>query len=75
MLLPGQPWVPWKIVCPFGPAVWPAIANIYTNICERRALLFRILGSEACKCVVDAPGNDNVVVDRDVDGDHQHTVS
>ena len=32
-LTPGQgyPWVPSKNVSPFGPAVLPAIADIYTN--------------------------------------------
>ena len=29
MIPPGSPWVPLTNVSPFGPAVWPAIANIY----------------------------------------------
>ena len=29
-LLTGRPWLPSKCVCLFGPAVWPAKANIYT---------------------------------------------
>ena len=29
MTLPGHPWVPIKNFSPFGPAVWPAIGNIY----------------------------------------------
>ena len=30
----------------FGPAVWPAIANIYIHIDEQRALLYRRLTSQ-----------------------------
>jgi len=33
--------VPSKNVSPFGPAVWPAIANIQTNKYERRALSYK----------------------------------
>ena len=29
ILLPGHPWVPSTNFSPFGPAVWPAIANIF----------------------------------------------
>ena len=32
MLPPGYPWVSLKNVRPFGPAVWPAIGNIYRNV-------------------------------------------
>jgi len=33
-----------KKVCPFGPAIWPAIANNYTmNLYEQRAFLFRYI--------------------------------
>ena len=32
MLPPGYPRVPSKNVSPFGPAVWPVIGNIYTNV-------------------------------------------
>ena len=32
---------PEKTFSSFGPAVWPGIANIQTNIYERRALLYR----------------------------------
>ena len=32
-----------KNVSPFGPAVWPAVANIQTNEYERSALLYRRL--------------------------------
>ena len=48
MLPPGYSRVPSKIVRRFGPALWPAIDNIYMNniykqiyIYERRALLYR----------------------------------
>ena len=41
MLLPGHLWVTSTNFSPFGPAVWPAIANIYRNIYEQRALLYR----------------------------------
>ena len=37
----GYSRVPSKNVSPFGPAFWPAIANIYIYIYERRALLYR----------------------------------
>jgi len=33
-----HPWVSSKIFSPFGPAVWPATADIY--IYERRALVY-----------------------------------
>ena len=29
---PGHPWVSKKNFIPIGPAVWPAIGNIYTNV-------------------------------------------
>ena len=29
---PGHPWVSTKNFRPIGPAVWPAIGNIYTNV-------------------------------------------
>ena len=32
MLPPVYPWIPSKNVSPFGPAVWPALGNIYTNV-------------------------------------------
>jgi len=32
MLFRGYPWVPSQNVSPFGPAVWPAIGNIYGNV-------------------------------------------
>ena len=32
MLPPGYPRIPSKNVSPFGPAIWPAIGNIYTNV-------------------------------------------
>ena len=32
-------WVPSKNVSLFGPAIWPAIADIYLNIYEQIALL------------------------------------
>ena len=31
---------------PFGPAVWPAIANIHANIYKQRALLYIHIHSE-----------------------------
>jgi len=34
MLLPGYAWVFSKNVSPLRPAVWPAIANIQTNVYE-----------------------------------------
>ena len=46
-LSPGTHWFPKKYVCPLGPAVWPAIANL-TNIFveihihERSELLYRM---------------------------------
>ena len=43
MLPPGYSRVPSKNVNPFGPAVWPAIANIQSNIYDRRALLYRLM--------------------------------
>jgi len=32
LILPGYPLVPSKSFSQFGPAVWPAIADIHTNI-------------------------------------------
>ena len=29
---PGHPWMSTKKFSPFGPAVWPAIGDIYTNV-------------------------------------------
>ena len=39
---PGEPKGFFKHFSPFGPAVWPAIANIQTDMYERRALLYRL---------------------------------
>jgi len=32
MLTPGYPGVSTKKISPFGPAVWPAIVNMYTSV-------------------------------------------
>ena len=54
MLLPGYPWVPSKKFSPLGPAVWPALADIYMSkelyCIEDYILLFNLtLGSSYFK--------------------------